>query len=103
MKVLVVGSGGREHALVWKLSQSSLVSSIFCAPGNGGISDIADCIEISADDTAGLARFAKQEGVGLVVVGPENALAAGIVDQFEETGIPVFGPSRKAAQIEASK
>jgi phosphoribosylamine--glycine ligase len=103
MKVLVVGSGGREHALVWKLSQSKLVSSIFCAPGNGGISDIADCVEMSADDTEGMVRFAKQEGVGLVVVGPENALASGIADQFEDTGIPVFGPNRKGAQIEASK
>ena len=103
MKVLVVGSGGREHALVWKLSQSSRVGSIFCAPGNGGISDLADCVEISADDTEGLVRFAKRERVGLVVVGPENALASGIVDAFEGTDIPVFGPDKKGAEMEASK
>ncbi len=103
MKVLVIGSGGREHALVWKLSQSRLVDSIFCAPGNGGISDIADCVDISANDIEGLLRFAKQERVGLVVVGPENPLASGIVDLFKKTDIPIFGPCMDGARMEASK
>lgn len=103
MKVIVIGSGGREHALVWKLSQSRSIDTIFCAPGNGGVSEIADCIDINVSDTDGLLRFAKQEKVGLVVVGPENPLANGLVDVFEAEGVPIFGPSMKGAQIEASK
>ncbi|MDR2018297.1 MAG: phosphoribosylamine--glycine ligase [Syntrophobacterales bacterium] len=103
MKVLIIGSGGREHALAWKLSQSDLVKSILCAPGNGGISDIADCVEIDVNNTDGLVRLAKREKIDLAVVGPENPLAQGIVDQFNGTGIAVFGPSMKGAEIEASK
>jgi phosphoribosylamine---glycine ligase len=103
MKVLVIGSGAREHALVWKIARSDMVSAIFCAPGNGGISDLADCIDIPVNDTDGLLRFARQERIGLVVVGPENPLAAGIVDTFQKEDIPIFGPSRKGARIEGSK
>ena len=80
MKILVVGGGGREHALAWKLSQSPKVQAIYCAPGNGGIADLATCVEIDAMNIEGLLDFAKKERIGLVVVGPENSLAAGIVD-----------------------
>ncbi|OPY64459.1 MAG: Phosphoribosylamine--glycine ligase [Syntrophorhabdus sp. PtaU1.Bin050] len=103
MKVLVIGGGGREHALVWKLAQSKKVGSVFCIPGNGGISELADCIEMNPGDIEGLITFSKQERIDFVVVGPENPLAAGIVDRFKEEGIPIFGPCRKGAQIEASK
>jgi phosphoribosylamine---glycine ligase len=103
MKVLVIGGGGREHALVWKLSQSNRVDSLFCIPGNGGIAEIADCIEMNAGDIEGIVGFAKKEGVGLVVVGPENPLALGIVDAFDGSGIPIFGPRQKGALLETSK
>jgi phosphoribosylamine---glycine ligase len=103
MKVLVIGSGGREHALVWKLSQSQYVDAIFCIPGNGGISEIADCIEININDIEKVIAFVKKEKIGLVVVGPENPLAMGIVDAFEKTGIPIFGPCQKGALLETSK
>jgi phosphoribosylamine---glycine ligase len=103
MNVLVVGSGGREHALVWKLSQSRNIDSIFCIPGNGGISEIADCVEINTSDTQSLIAFARKEKIELVVVGPEDPLAVGIVDDFEEVGIPIFGPRKKGAMIETSK
>lgn len=103
MKVLVIGGGGREHALVWKISQSSRVKSVFCIPGNGGISDIAECVDRNVNDVDGLAGFAKQERIDMVIVGPENPLAMGIVDRFEKDGIPIFGPRKIGAQIEASK
>ena len=103
MKVLVIGGGGREHSLVWKIRQSSKVSGVLCAPGNAGIEEIATCIDVAANDLEGLVRLAKREGVGLTVVGPEIPLALGIVDAFEEEGMRVFGPSRDAAQLEASK
>lgn len=103
MKVLLIGGGGREHALAWKISQSKGVKSIFCIPGNGGISEIADCVNIDFQDLNGLVNFTKQEHIDLVVVGPENPLAIGIVDYFEERGIPIFGPRKMGAQIEASK
>jgi phosphoribosylamine---glycine ligase len=103
MKVLVIGGGGREHALVWKLSQSKQVDSLFCIPGNGGIAEIADCVEMDAGDIQGVVRFAKKESVGLVVVGPENPLALGIVDAFEDSDIPIFGPRQKGALLETSK
>lgn len=103
MKVLIIGGGGREHALAWKISQSKSVKSIYCIPGNGGISDFADCVDISHQDFEGLVRFTKQEHIDLVVVGPENPLALGIVDYFEENNIPIFGPRRIGARIEASK
>lgn len=103
MKVLVIGSGGREHALVWKLSQSSRVSKIFCAPGNAGISEIAECVDINADDIEGLLNFAKYEGIDLTVVGPEAPLTKGIVDRFVKEGKRIFGPHSAGARLEGSK
>ncbi len=103
MKVLVIGGGGREHALVWKLSQSKNIDSIFCIPGNGGISDMADCVEMDIHNIEGLTGFSKKEGIGLVIVGPESPLATGIVDVFEKEGIPIFGPRKNGALIETSK
>lgn len=105
LRILVVGGGAREHGLVWKLVQSKKTNAIFCAPGNGGISDIAKCVDIRADEISRLVGFSRRENINLVVVGPENALAAGITDAFEKKGaeIPVFGPSKKAAEIETSK
>jgi len=103
MKILVAGSGGREHALVWKIAQSKLAKKIFCAPGNGGIFEFAECIPIKADDVSGLLDFAKKEKIDLTVVGPEAALAKGICDEFRLAGLKIFGPDKKAAQLEASK
>jgi phosphoribosylamine---glycine ligase len=103
MKVLILGSGGREHALVWKLSQSKDISKIYAIPGNGGISDIAECAEIDTGNLGNLIEFSQSKGIDLVVVGSESFLAQGIVDVFEEKGIPIFGPRRKGALIEASK
>jgi len=103
MKVLVMGGGGREHALVWKIAQSPKVSKIYCAPGNAGISDQAMLVPIKANDTSGLIRFALKEKIDLTVVGPEEALTKGIVDLFESKGLSIFGPSQKAAEIEGSK
>lgn len=103
MKILVVGSGGREHALAWKIAQSKLVDKIFCAPGNGGISQIAECVDIKADDIFGLLEFARKQKIDLTVVGPEVALSLGIVDEFEKAGLKIFGPNKKAATLEASK
>ena len=103
MRILVVGGGGREHALVWKLSQSPKVEALFCAPGNGGIADIATCVELAATDVEGLLDLVRKERIGLVVVGPESALAAGIVDAFESKGIPIFGPRAAGARMETSK
>lgn len=103
LNILVIGSGGREHALVWKLAQSRHVKNIFCAPGNAGISKLATCVDIKADDLEGLLSFALAEKIGLTVVGPEAPLSMGIVDIFEKKGLKVFGASKKAAQIEGSK
>jgi phosphoribosylamine---glycine ligase len=103
MKVLVLGSGGREHALVWKLSQSKDVSKIYAIPGNGGISDMAECVEINTGKIENLIEFAQNKDIDLVVVGSETFLAQGIVDVFEEKGIPIFGPRKRGALIEASK
>src|SRR5207248_1276403 len=103
MKVLVVGKGGREHALVWKLAQSPRVTEVFCAPGNAGTAQDGVNVPIEATDFDRLIRFAKKEDVGLTVVGPEEPLALGIVDVFQKAGLRIFGPSREAAQIEASK
>ncbi len=103
MKILVVGSGGREHALVWKIKQSEKVDKIFCAPGNAGISQVAECVDISVTDIKKLLKFAKREKIDLTVVGPESSLVAGIVDLFEKNGLRIFGPSMKAAQLEGSK
>jgi phosphoribosylamine--glycine ligase len=103
MKVLVIGSGGREHALVWKIRQSPRVNHIYCAPGNAGIGELAELISLTPDDVHGLRRFAEQERVELTVVGPELPLSLGLVDEFEAHGLRVFGPTRQAAQLEASK
>ncbi len=103
MKVLVVGSGGREHALAWKISQSPKVTAIYAAPGNAGMAQLAECIAIKADDIHGLLAFAKSKAVDLTIVGPEGPLSMGIVDEFEKAGLRIFGPSRQAAEIEASK
>lgn len=103
MKVLVIGSGGREHALVWKISQSPLVDKIYCAPGNAGIAQLAECVAIKAEDLDGLLDFALQNEIGLTVVGPEVPLTMGIVDKFQEKGLKIFGPSGRAAEIEGSK
>ncbi len=103
MKIMVVGSGGREHALVWKLHSSSLVHKIYAAPGNAGISELAECVEISSEDLAGLADFAGRNSVDLTVVGPELPLTLGIVDEFEKRDLRIFGPTKTAAMIEGSK
>lgn len=103
MKVLVIGSGGREHALCWKIRQSPTVRKIFCAPGNAGITKIAECIDIKADRVEDLLEFARYEGIDLTVVGPEQPLTSGIVDIFQKEGLRIFGPSRTAAELEGSK
>lgn len=103
MKVLVVGGGGREHAMIWKIAQSPLVRKIFCAPGNAGIADFAECVPIDAEDVEQLAAFARQQKIDLTVVGPEGPLSKGIVDRFEKDGLRIFGASQKAAEIESSK
>ena len=103
MKILVVGSGGREHALAWKLQQSSRADRIFCAPGNAGTAEVGENVAIPANDLAALARFAKENQIGLTVIGPDDPLAAGVVDLFETEGLRVFGPSKSAARLESSK
>ncbi|HNS13887.1 MAG TPA: phosphoribosylamine--glycine ligase [Syntrophorhabdaceae bacterium] len=103
MNILAIGGGGREHALVWKLSQSKDVKAIYCIPGNGGISDMAECVAIDVGKTGELLDFSKRKHIDLVIVGPENPLAEGIVDVFEKNGIPIFGPKKQGAMIEASK
>jgi len=103
MKVLVVGSGGREHTLVWKIAQSSSVTKIYCAPGNGGISTLAECVPIKAVDIDGVVKFSKENKIDLVVVAPDDPLALGMVDELENAGIRAFGPKKNAAIIEGSK
>ena len=103
MKILVVGGGGREHALVWKLAQSPRVTGLWCAPGNAGIANMAECIDIRADDVAGLKDFVLAKEIDLTIVGPEAPLAAGMVDEFRRSKLRIFGPTRNAAAIEGSK
>lgn len=103
MKVLVIGSGGREHAICWKIAQSEKVKKIYCAPANGGISEIAETVDIKADDIKALLNFAKSRAIDLTVVGPEASLAAGIVDIFQKDGLRIFGPSERLATLEGSK
>ena len=103
MKVLVIGSGGREHALVWKIRQSPRVSRVYCAPGNAGIGELAELVPLSPDNISALLTFAQHEGIDLTVVGPEISLSLGLVDEFSAQGLRVFGPNRQAAQLEASK
>lgn len=103
MKILVVGGGGREHAICWKLAQSEKVTKLYCAPGNAGIADVAECVNIKAEDIDGICEFAVKEGIDMAVIGPEVPLAMGITDTLSEKGIRVFGPNKKCAQLEASK
>lgn len=103
MRVLVIGSGGREHALVWKIAQSPLVKKVYCAPGNAGTANVAENIDIPSDNIDALLQFATVTGIGLTIVGPEQPLVKGIVDSFEESGLRIFGPSQRAAEIEGSK
>src|SRR5262249_45202771 len=103
MKVLLVGKGGRGHALAWKLRQSPRVQDIFCAPGNAGTAEEGINVPIEAGDIDGLVRFAKKDAIDLTVIGPEEPLAQGIVDAFQTEGLKVFGPTKAAARIEASK
>lgn len=103
MDILVIGGGGREHAIVWALAKSPKAGTIYCAPGNAGIGQLAECVPIAVSEFEKLAAFAVEKQVGLIVVGPDDPLADGIVDAFDETGIPVFGPRKNAAEIEGSK
>ncbi len=103
MNVLIVGGGGREHALVWKTAQSDRVTKVFCAPGNAGTAALAENVALSAEDSAGLLRFAREAGVQLTVVGPEAPLCAGLVDVFTNAGLRIFGPTAAAARLEGDK
>ncbi|MFZ4619760.1 MAG: phosphoribosylamine--glycine ligase [Bacteroidota bacterium] len=103
MNVLVIGSGGREHAIVWKVKQSPNVTKIYCAPGNAGIAEIAECVPVKTDDLTALLQFAKTNSIDLTIVGNESPLVLGIVDLFEQHGLKIFGPSKAAAQVEGSK
>jgi phosphoribosylamine--glycine ligase len=103
MKILVIGSGGREHALVWKLAQSPKCEKIFCAPGNAGIARLAECVPIKPDEITELVGFAKKQKIDLTIVGPELPLTLGIVDDFQRNGLRIFGPSKRASSLEASK
>ena len=103
MKLLVVGSGGREHAMVWKLAQSPRKPILYCAPGNAGIASLATCVPIQSDHIVALKDFVLQEQIDLTIVGPEAPLALGIVDEFRKARLRIFGPTRNAARVEASK
>ena len=103
MNILLLGSGGREHALAWKLAQSPLLTELFCAPGNAGISTVAKCVKLQVDDHEGILKFCDDNNISFVVVGPEGPLVAGLADELEEAGIGVFGPSAYASQLEGSK
>ena len=103
MKVLVVGGGGREHAIVWKIAQSPKVDKIYCAPGNGGIAELAECVNIGATDIDAMVKFAKEKAVDLVMVAPDDPLVLGMVDAMEKADIRAFGPRANAAVIEGSK
>ena len=102
MKILLIGSGGREHALAWRLAQSKECSALYCAPGNAGISECADLVPIEASDIDGLVTFARRSGVDLVIVGPEIPLVAGLVDRLAEVNIKAFGPTAAAARLEGA-
>ena len=103
MKVLIVGSGGREHAIAWKVAQSPKVDKIYCAPGNAGISQIAECVPIGAMEFDKLVSFAKEQAIDLTVIGMDDPLVGGVVDVFEQAGLRVFGPRKNAAVLEGSK
>ena len=103
MKILVVGSGGREHALCWKIAQSKKVDKIYCAPGNAGVAEVAECVAIGAMEFEKLADFAQEKEIDLTVIGMDDPLVGGIVDVFEEKGLRIFGPRKCAAILEGSK
>src|SRR3954468_6022782 len=104
MKVLIIGSGGREHALAWKIAASPRVTALYAAPGNPGIAQVADCVPIGVMDFDKIEKFVRQNAIELVVIGPEDPLAAGLADRLAQmTGVKVFGPSKAAAQLEADK
>lgn len=103
MKILIIGGGGREHAIAWKLNSENNVNKIYCAPGNAGISEIAECLNINDSDIEKLLQFAKKEQIDLTIVGPEVPLVKGIVDEFEKEGLRVFGPNKECSQLEGSK
>ena len=103
MKILVVGSGGREHAILWKLRQSPKVTKLYCAPGNGGISEIAECVPVNAMDIDGMVKFSLEKSIDMVVVAPDDPLAAGMVDALENAGMRAFGPRKNAAIIEPAR
>ena len=103
MRVLVIGSGGREHCLAWKIAQSPRLKKLYCTPGNPGISSVADCVDIASEDVESLCNFARKEKIDLTVVGPEGPLVAGLVDRFQANGLRAFGPNKKAALLEGSK
>ncbi len=103
MRILIVGGGGREHALAWKIRQSPKVAKVYCAPGNAGIAEVAEVVPLASDDVSGLLRFAREQSIDLTVVGPELPLTLGIADEFQNAGLRVFGPTRQGAQLEASK
>ncbi len=103
MKILVVGGGGREHAIIWKLNQSPSVKEIYCAPGNAGIGEIAKNVDISSNNIEKLVEFSREIGIDLTVIGPEEPLARGIVDKFRQNGLRIIGPTKHAAQLEGSK
>ncbi len=103
MRILVIGSGGREHALCWKISQSPHCDELFCAPGNGGIGRVAECVSIKPDDIEKLGDFAEEKGIDLTIVGPERPLIAGVCDHFRSRGLTIFGPNASAARLEGSK
>ena len=103
MNILLLGSGGREHALAWKMAASPLIDRLFCAPGNAGIAREAECVALDVNDHAAVIAFCQSHNVDFVVVGPEGPLCAGIVDDLEASGISAFGPSRSAARLEGSK
>lgn len=103
MKILIIGQGGREHALLWKIKQSPRIKKLYCAPGNGGTAGIATNVSIKQDDLNGLSDFCKEEKIDLTLVGPEKPLASGIVDLFKEKGLRIFGPGKAGAELEASK
>ncbi len=103
MKVLVIGSGGREHALCWAIAKSPGCDELYCAPGNAGIDQVAITVPIAVDDLDGIMEFVSENGVNFVIVGPEGPLVEGLVDRLEEAGIPAFGPNARAAEFEGSK
>ena len=102
LRVLVVGGGGREHAICWKLVQSPGVQKLWCAPGNGGIAGLAECVDLAAENVEGIVAFSRENQLDMVVVGPEVPLAMGLVDELEKSGIRAFGPNKACARLEAT-